>query len=98
MISYAVGLLACLLFLYTPLSQLLLGGGSDSSAPPPPPQIHRTPRPAVKTDLLAAEDWPGNLTCPGDAYSVHLFSKEPLVVYLENFLSPGERAHLLEIR
>lgn len=94
MFSYLVGLLACLLFLYTPLSQLLLG--SECSAPPR--QIRRTPRPAVRSDLLAAEDWPGNLTCPGDAYSVHLFSKEPLVVYIENFLSAGERAHLLEIR
>lgn len=93
MISYAVGLLACLFFLYNPLSQLL----RLDRAPPP---IRRTQRPAVNESLLALDDWPGNLSCPADGgdYRVHLFSKEPLIVYVEGFLSAAERAHLLEIR
>lgn len=93
-LSYAIGLLACLVFLPNPLSQLLRGGGFSSA----PPRMRRIPRPAVNESLLALDDWPGNLTCPGDAYAAHLFSKEPLVVYIENFLSPAERAHLLDIR
>lgn len=96
MLSYLVGLLACLLFLYNPLSQGIsqLFNGISPAAP----QIRRTPRPRVNEDLLALDDWPANLTCPEDSYSVHLFSKEPLVIYIENFLTVGERSHLLEIR
>lgn len=93
-LSLAIGLLACLIFLSNPLSQLLTG------LSPSPPQIRRIPRPAVNESLLALDDWPANLTCPGDArgYSAHLLSRTPLVVYIENFLAPAERAHLLEIR
>lgn len=100
-LSLAVGLLACFVFLSNPLSQLLASFSSS------PPQIRRIPRPAVNESLLALDDWPGNLTCPGEGrddaahggyFSAHLLSRAPLVVYLENFLAPAERAHLLEIR
>lgn len=94
LLSYAIGLLACVLVLYTPLSQLL-----QSSGPAAPQQrIRRTPRPAINESLLALDDWPGNLTCGTDTYAVHLFSKAPLVIYIEGFLDASERAHLLEIR
>lgn len=93
MFSYAVGLLACLLVLYTPLSQLLFG-----QSPSTAPRIRRTPRPAINESLLALDDWTGNLTCGEDQYSVHLFSKEPLIIYIESFLTKKERAHLLDIR
>lgn len=93
MFSYAVGLLACLLVLYTPLSQLIFGRPPSAA-----PSIRRTPRPAVNESLLALDDWPGNLTCGEDRYSVHLFSKEPLIIYIQGFLSLEERAHLLDIR
>lgn len=93
MFSYAVGLLACLLVLYNPLSQLLVG-----HSPAAPPQIRRTSKPAINESLLALDDWAGNLTCGEDRYSVHLFSKEPLIIYIEGFLSKGERSHLLDIR
>ncbi|KAF3770046.1 hypothetical protein M406DRAFT_284568 [Cryphonectria parasitica EP155] len=93
MLSYIVGLLACLLVFYNPLSQLL------NLSPSAPPQIRRTPRPRVDESLLALDDWRGNLSCPDDAdsYRVHVFSKAPLVIYIESFLSRAERAHLLEI-
>lgn len=80
-----------MLVLYTPLSQLLL-------SPAAAPQIPRTPRPAINESLLALDDWHGNLSCEADGYAAHLFSKAPLVVYIEGFLSTSERAHLLEIR
>lgn len=83
-----------MLVLYTPLSQLLL----SPAAAPPPPQIRRAPRPAINESLLALDDWHGNLSCGDDGYAVHLFSRAPLVVYIEDFLSASERAHLLEIR
>ncbi|OIW33815.1 2OG-Fe(II) oxygenase family oxidoreductase [Coniochaeta ligniaria NRRL 30616] len=95
MFSYVVGLVAVLVLFHDPISQLL------SSSPGAVPQLQRTPRPRLNTELLALEDDgtanETGITCPPDAYSVHIFSREPLVLYIEGFLSPEERAHLLDI-
>ncbi|PSS03839.1 hypothetical protein BD289DRAFT_99060 [Coniella lustricola] len=100
MLAYIVGLLACVFIFPNLFSQFLLGStrsGSDRGSAAP--QIRRRPRPHIDESLLALDDWRGNLTCPrdDDAYRVHLFSKEPLVIYIEGFLSTTEREHLLEI-
>lgn len=99
MLSYALTVLA-VLALYNPIIQLLSSEPSSATtATTLPPQIRRTPRPQVNETLLALELTNGTaLKCPEDLYSVHIFSKEPLVVYIENFLSADERSHLLEIR
>lgn len=98
MLSYALTVLA-VLALYNPIIQLLSSEPSATTATTLPPQIRRTPRPQVNETLLALELTNGTaLKCPEDLYSVHIFSKEPLVVYIENFLSAYERSHLLEIR
>lgn len=90
MFSYVVAFLAFLV-LYNPIVQML--------SSEPVPRIHRMPRSRVNESLLALEDTNGTaLQCPEDSYSVHIVSKEPLVVYIENFLSVDERSHLLEIR
>ncbi|ROW14461.1 hypothetical protein VPNG_03889 [Cytospora leucostoma] len=95
MLSYALTLLA-VLALYNPIVRLL--SSEPSTTTTLPPQIRRTPRPQVNEALLALELANGTaLNCPEDSYSVHIFSKEPLVVYIENFLSADERSHLLEI-
>jgi prolyl 4-hydroxylase len=53
----------------------------------------------LNESLLALPDESFNGSeCPADAYVVRLFSREPLVLYIENFLSEDERKHLLEIR
>ncbi|KAI0013715.1 hypothetical protein F4779DRAFT_640168 [Xylariaceae sp. FL0662B] len=88
MFPYVVAGLAFLLFFYTPITQYLSPG---------PRAIPRTtPRPRINESLLAADD-AAPPACPPDAYAVHIFSKAPLVIYVENFLSEEERAHLLEI-
>ncbi|KAL2181252.1 uncharacterized protein P884DRAFT_214030 [Thermothelomyces heterothallicus CBS 202.75] len=88
MFTYLLALVPVLLFFSNPISQLFSS---------PPPQIHRLPRPQLNEDLLALES-PGNQTaCPPNPYTVHVFSRAPLVLYIENFLSLDERAHLLEI-
>lgn len=91
MFAYVVAFLAFLV-LYNPIVQML--------SPEQVPRIHRTPLPRVNESLLALEDDADGtaLQCPEDSYSVHIVSKEPLVVYIENFLSVDERSHLLEIR
>ncbi|KAK0710887.1 hypothetical protein B0H67DRAFT_667875 [Lasiosphaeris hirsuta] len=90
MLSYVVALVAFLLFFFNPLMQLLN---------PSAPRIHRTPRPQLRDELLALEpvNSTNQLECGPDSYSVHVFSREPLVIYIENFLALEERQHLLEI-
>ncbi len=90
MLSYIVGLLA-IVGLYNPLMRMLAPG---------PPTIGRTPRPTLREELLALEtvNRTGRPECPSHEYSVHIFSREPLVLYIENFLAVDERSHLLEIR
>ncbi|KAK0621230.1 hypothetical protein B0T17DRAFT_508600 [Bombardia bombarda] len=109
MFSYIIALLAFIFFLANPLSQLFLsiggrGGEGGGGGPPSPPQIRRTPRPPINLDLLALEETTttnDNTTtprqCTKDSYSVHVFSREPLVLYIENFLSFEEQRHLLDI-
>jgi prolyl 4-hydroxylase len=38
------------------------------------------------------------VTCEHPAYRVHIMSSEPLVVYIRDFLTEGERRHLLDAR
>ncbi|KAI2630911.1 hypothetical protein GGR54DRAFT_635518 [Hypoxylon sp. NC1633] len=89
MFSYVVAGLAVLLFLYNPAIQYIS---------PQPARLPRTPRPRINESLLAI-DAPNQTEpdCPPDSYSVHILSKAPLVIYIENFLSEEERSHLLEI-
>lgn len=96
MFSYIVALVAALVFLANPISQILF---------PRDPNLHKsspgrrvTPRPKLDESLLAV-DAPNAtvLDCPPDTYVARILNREPLVVYLEGFLSDDERRHLLEI-
>ena len=101
MLSYIVGLVAIGILLANPISQLLFSDRSSSS--PTPHRRQQTsklsPRPRLNESLLAL-DGPGDAPpeCPPDAYVARILRREPLVVYLEGFLSEEERSHLLEIR
>lgn len=67
---------------------------------PDAPALLRTPRPPVDESLLALDDGDvggESASCPPDAYTVRLFNKAPLVMYIENFLSLSERQHLIEL-
>jgi len=88
MIAYVVAALAMGIFWLDPILQLFS---------PRSTLIRRTARPQINESLLAVET-ASNLSCAPDAHSVHIFSREPLVLYIENFLSGEERAHLLDIR
>ena len=39
-----------------------------------------------------------NITCNHPPYTVHIFAKAPLVIYISNFLTLKERIHLEEAR
>ncbi|KAK1978814.1 2OG-Fe(II) oxygenase family oxidoreductase [Colletotrichum cereale] len=93
MISYVIGLVAILVFFADPIAQLFSPSRAGGRG-----RMVRTPRPRMNESLLAIEHPNASaLSCPPDTYSVRIFSKEPLVLYIEGFLSPGERAHLLDI-
>lgn len=38
------------------------------------------------------------LSCPSHSYNTYILAHEPLIIYIENFLSESESKHLLEIR
>ena len=98
MFPYIVAGLACLLVFWHPLLEYVAPSYAASSHPAQR-VIPRTPRPPVNESLLALDDGGGEeLRCPPDAYVVHVLSKAPLVLYVENFLSEDERAHFLDIR
>lgn len=48
-----------------------------------------------KTDSLVVPD--PNLLCEQHGYGVRLLSREPLVVYVEGFLSEEEAEHLVDV-
>ncbi|KAK4238569.1 prolyl 4-hydroxylase subunit alpha-3 [Achaetomium macrosporum] len=92
MFTYLLALLPVLLYFSNPIVQFFS---------PSPPQIRRLPRPQLNEDLLALEAANttdiSKYTCPPNTYRVHIFSRAPLVLYIENFLALSERSHLLEI-
>jgi prolyl 4-hydroxylase len=92
MFAYILGAAAVAIFWLGPALELFSPSSGGRA-----PLMRRGPRPRLDESLLALDD-SANLTCPPDAYAVHIYSKAPLVLYLENFLSAAERRHLLEIR
>lgn len=92
MFQYIIGLVAAFLVFSNPISDFLY--------PDRATRINElSPRPQFNESLLAI-DAP-NATAPEcvqDGYIARIVSREPLIVYLEGFLSPEERSHLLEIR
>ena len=98
MFPYIVAGLACLLFFWGPFLEYL-SSSTPSAYGGRGRVIPRTPRPAINESLLALEDDDDKgLRCPPDRYVVHVLSKAPLVLYVEDFLSEDERAHLLDVR
>lgn len=91
MFSYVVVGVALLLFFYSPLQEYFSSGGVR-------PHVY-TPRPAINESLLAT-DAPGDRVpeCAPHSYSIHILSKAPLVIYIENFLPTAERELLRDIR
>ena len=87
MFSYIIPLVALLIVFSNPIAQLFLS----------PNRALRTERPAINESLLAIPGIGDGEGCQ-EGYKVHVWSAEPLVVYIEGFLSEGERAHLLETR
>ena len=90
MFSVVVAGVALLFLLSGPITEWSSSG---------PRRIPRTPRPRINESLLAIDGVNDTTSaCRPDAYSIHVVSKAPLVIYIENFLFPEERQHLLDAR
>ena len=48
---------------------------------------------AAEQKPLASDDY----ECVHPPYKVHIFSRSPLVIYISDFLTPSERAHMLDL-
>ncbi|KAH6890409.1 hypothetical protein B0T10DRAFT_560917 [Thelonectria olida] len=91
MISYIIGLAAILVVFSNPISEFLFPNQFAQRS-------HLAPRPWLNESLLAIDAANATPpTCPPDAYTARILHRNPLVVYLEAFVSEGERRHLLEI-
>jgi prolyl 4-hydroxylase len=94
--QYAFLALIAYILAGAPLQEVLFGRGSpasysyhgDASASSMSPQ---------KLDSLVIPD--ANLSCDEHAFkSVHVLSREPLVVYIEGFLEESEAVEVVELR
>ncbi|KAL1965392.1 hypothetical protein VTN77DRAFT_5829 [Rasamsonia byssochlamydoides] len=51
----------------------------------------------ISDDRFISPEGDAPLNCPADDYRVHIFSRTPLVIYIENFLSEKEADHLVAV-
>jgi len=85
---YIFALLPIYVLIYIPLSTILFGT----------PRLTDTSF-VLNSSFIAIEDSDFNpASCPAHTYETHIISQEPLLIYIENFLSLEERAHLITIR
>jgi prolyl 4-hydroxylase len=94
MIGYILALLPLYIFIYLPISQLLFPSSNPStSTRSSSTSSHED---TFNSSFIAPEE--RHLICPPHYYSTHILSREPLVLYLENWLSEDEILHLIETR
>ncbi|KAH7132145.1 hypothetical protein B0J11DRAFT_520943 [Dendryphion nanum] len=86
LIQYAVIALLGYILVGAPFSTVFSG----SSVPSP-----RSQSSFDRVDSLAVPD--AGLKCKDHGYRVHLFSREPLVIYIENFVNDQEAKHIVDM-
>lgn len=52
---------------------------------------------ASKQIVIGEEENISKTICPEHHYNIHLFSKDPLVIYIPDFITKEEASHLEEI-
>lgn len=99
MLSYVVALVAAVIFLANPISEIFFPRDPTLRQKTSPAAGRRgNPRPKLNESMLAIDAPNATVPdCPPDTYVARVLSREPLVVYLEGFLGDDERRHLLEV-
>ena len=88
MLGYLAALLAAYVFLYLPISQMIYG--------PPQQSTNGQFSNFIYNESFIATNEP--LSCASHNYNTFILSHEPLMIYIENFLTAEESKHLIEIR
>ncbi|KAI9833463.1 MAG: hypothetical protein M1819_003621 [Sarea resinae] len=91
LMAYAIGLASFYLFVFVPMSQKSPNNtNADRSAAGSEGIFNATGTLVAPEDIDTGE-------CPEHKYTVHIFSRDPLVVYIPDFVSAEEIAHVLDI-
>jgi prolyl 4-hydroxylase len=86
MLGYIVALLPLYVLVWVPLSGIIFGTSQKPS----------DRQNVVFNSSFVATDEP--LSCPPYNYNTFILSQEPLIIYIENFLTTEESAHLVKTR
>ncbi|KAH8653118.1 oxidoreductase-like protein [Tricladium varicosporioides] len=84
-IGYIAAILPLYVIVYLPLSHMLFGEQEKLPA---------SQTPVLNSSFIASDE---PLSCPSHKYNTFILSQEPLIVYIENFLSQEESTSLLTI-
>ncbi|KAG9232535.1 hypothetical protein BJ875DRAFT_74888 [Amylocarpus encephaloides] len=84
-LGYLAALLPLYIFVWLPIQEMLFG---------PSQRAPDTRIPSLNRSFIASDD---PLDCPPHHYNTFILSHEPLIVYIEDFLSADESKHLIEI-
>ncbi|KAL3424987.1 2OG-Fe(II)oxygenase family Oxidoreductase [Phlyctema vagabunda] len=90
MLGYFFAIIPLYIFVYLPISNILFGA----------PQTRQLQNAEffLNTSFIATEDAESAaLQCTPHAFSTHILNLEPLVIYIEDFLSEEEREHLVNV-
>ncbi|TVY42931.1 putative prolyl 4-hydroxylase [Lachnellula subtilissima] len=87
MLGYIAALLPLYVLVWIPLSNVIFGTPQKQK-----PSDHQN---VLFNSSFIATDEP--LSCPPHNYSTFILSQEPLIIYIENFLTAEESAHLISI-
>ncbi|KAK5127715.1 hypothetical protein LTR08_004324 [Meristemomyces frigidus] len=94
------------LSLISPVIYLILGAPGfptallptfTSTSTSPDNTENESPIPVARTSLDTLVSPSPDLVCPPHNYTVHIFATSPLVIYIDNFVSDSEAAHLTEL-
>jgi prolyl 4-hydroxylase len=88
MIGYFFAIIPLYVLVYVPLSQIIFGSGVKR-------QLEEESPLELNSSFIATDD---PLFCPSHSYNTYILSHEPLMVYIEGFLSPNESEHLVRVR
>ncbi|KAJ5540006.1 hypothetical protein N7513_008338 [Penicillium frequentans] len=101
-VTWALYFVPVYIFILSPLLQTFFGSSTTNSE-----NVNifdwtgedTIPAPNLRDDSFISPEDGVPITCPGEpaGYKVHLLSRAPLILYLENFLSDEEADHLVDI-
>ena len=89
MIGYIFALLPLYVLVYLPISQMISGPRQN-------PSSFNFTAATLNSSFIATDDEP--VSCAPHNFNSYILSQEPLIIYIEGFLSPEESAHLVKIR